>query len=98
MDEKTIETYNQMAKEYDSETADFWERFPRTFFDKFARLVHGKVLDVGSGTGRDGALLEQKGLEVTCLDASEAMVKLCNEKGLEAVLGDFTSLPFNNLA
>lgn len=96
MDEKTIQTYNQMAKEYDDETIDFWERFPRTFFDKFAELVQGKVLDVGSGPGRDGLLLKEKGLEVFCLDASEAMIELCKERGLESVLGDFTSMPFED--
>ncbi len=96
MDEKTIQTYNQMAKEYDDETIDFWERFPRTFFDKFAESTKGTVLDVGSGPGRDGLLLKEKGLEVVCLDASESMIKLCREKGLESVLGDFTTMPFEN--
>lgn len=96
MDQKTIQTYNQMAKEYDDETIDFWERFPRTFFDKFAELVQGKILDVGSGPGRDGLLLKEKGLEVICLDASEAMIKLCEEKELESVVGDFVSMPFEN--
>lgn len=96
MDQKTIQTYNQMVKEYDDETVDFWQRFPRTFFDKFAELVQGKILDVGSGPGRDGLLLKEKGLEVICLDASEAMIKLCEEKGLQSVVGDFLSMPFEN--
>ncbi|MFA6338752.1 MAG: class I SAM-dependent methyltransferase [Candidatus Paceibacterota bacterium] len=96
MDAKTIKTYNQTAKEYDDETIDFWDRFPKIFFDKFAELVKGKVLDVGSGPGRDGLILKQKGLEVVCLDASEVMVKFCEEKGLKAVLGDFNDLPFEN--
>ncbi|MBI4138422.1 MAG: class I SAM-dependent methyltransferase [Candidatus Wildermuthbacteria bacterium] len=96
MDEKTIQTYNQMAKEYDDETIDFWQKFPRTFFDKFAALVKGKVLDVGSGPGRDGLLLQERGLEVICLDASEAMVNLCKEKGLQSVVGDFISMPFED--
>jgi len=95
MDQKTIQTYNQMAKEYDDETIDFWQRFPRTFFDKFAELVQGKILDVGSGPGRAGLLLKEKGLEVICLDASEAMVKLCEEKGLQSMVGDFISMPFD---
>jgi len=85
-----------MAKEYDDETIDFWQRFPRTFLDKFAELVQGKVLDVGSGPGRDGLLLKEKGLEVICLDASEAMIKLCKEKRLESMLGDFTAMPFED--
>ena len=96
MDQKTIQTYNQLAKEYDEETIEFWESFPRTFFDQFAKRVHGKIVDIGSGPGRDGLLLTEKGLEVVCLDASEAMVKLSAEKGLPSVVGDFISMPFED--
>lgn len=96
MDRITIDTYNQFAQKYDDETIDFWQRFPRTFFDKFSELVQGKVLDIGSGPGRDGLLLKEKGLEVICLDASEAMIKLCKKKGLESILGDFTAIPFGD--
>lgn len=85
-----------MAKEYDDETIDFWQKFPRTFFDKFTELVQGKILDVGSGPGRDGLLLKEKGFAVTCLDASKVMVELCEEKGLQSVVGDFISMPFND--
>ena len=95
MDQKTIQTYNKMAREYDEETVDFWDRFPRTFFDKFINSVKGKILDVGSGPGRDGVILKEKGLEVVCLDASEDMVKLSKERGLESVVGDFMQLPFS---
>jgi ubiquinone/menaquinone biosynthesis C-methylase UbiE len=97
MDQKTIDTYNSMALEYDEETIDFWERFPRTFLDKFIALnPGGKVLDIGAGPGRDGLLLQQGGLDVICLDASEAMVKLSIERGLESVLGDFLDMPFTD--
>ncbi len=95
MDQKTIDTYNQLAKEYDEETVDFWERFPRTFFDKFVSLAKGKVLDVGSGPGRDGLILKESGLDVVCLDASSEMVKLSSARGLNSVLGDFMKLPFS---
>lgn len=94
MDPKTIQTYNQMAKEYDDETVDFWERFPRTFFERFAKLAGRKVIDIGSGPGRDGLLLKSMGIDITCLDASEAMVKLCQERGLRGIVGDLTALPF----
>lgn len=96
MDQKTIDTYNKMAKEYDDETIDFWDRFPRTFINKFAELTKGKVIDIGSGPGRDGLLLKEQGLEVICLDASQAMINLCEQKGLESVLGDFMAMPFDN--
>lgn len=87
-----------MAEEYDLETTDFWQKFPRTFLDKFIEIIStgGKVLDIGSGPGRDGSLLKEAGLKVTCIDASEAMVKLSSEKGLDSICGDFMNLPFPN--
>lgn len=94
MDQQTIRTYNEMAGEYDDETKDFWERFPRTIIDKFSELAHGKILDVGAGPGRDGLILQARGFEVICLDASEEMVKLSSQKGLSSVVGDFLALPF----
>ncbi len=98
MDEKTIQTYNDFAKEYDTETADFWEQFPKTFFDKFLELKREmKVLNVGSGPGRDGLILKDAGADVICLDASEVMIKFSTERGLNSVIGDFNSLPFQNV-
>ncbi|MCI5108602.1 MAG: class I SAM-dependent methyltransferase [Candidatus Pacebacteria bacterium] len=96
MDQRTIDTYNQKAKEYDYETLGFWEEFPRSFIDRFVSLTKGKVLNIGSGPGRDGLLLKERGLDVTCLDASEAMVKICKDKGFNAVLGDFLEVPFKD--
>jgi ubiquinone/menaquinone biosynthesis C-methylase UbiE len=94
MDTVTIDTYNRTALEYDTETASFWDVFPRTIIDTFADMAHGRVLDVGSGPGRDGIILQKKGLEVECLDASEAMVALSTARGLQSVVGDFCALPF----
>lgn len=94
MDKQTIDIYNLLAKEYDEETVDFWNRFPRTFIDTFAERVQGTVLNVGSGPGRDGLLLQEKGLDVTCLDASEAMVELSTARGLKSVVADFSAIPF----
>lgn len=96
MDQLTIDTYNALAKAYDDETIDFWERFPRTFLDAFIERSGSSVLDVGSGPGRDGLLLQRAGKLVTCLDASEAMVRICSERGLTSVLADFNAIPFEN--
>jgi ubiquinone/menaquinone biosynthesis C-methylase UbiE len=96
MDIKTINTYNKMAKEYDEETVDFWSRFPRSILDTFVNLVSGKILDIGSGPGRDGLLLKNSGLDVICLDASTEMVKIAKERGLVSIEGDFINLPFEN--
>ena len=96
MDKVTIGTYNRTALAYDAETAGFWDLFPRSIIDTFASMVYGRVLDVGSGPGRDGILLREKGLEVTCLDASEAMVDLSTSRGLDSIQGDFCTLPFSS--
>lgn len=94
MDTKTIDTYNKLAREYDDETLGFWDSFPRTFIDHFVAEVRGRVLDVGSGPGRDGLLLKNAGLDVVCLDASSSMVELSTGRGLVSVIGDFLELPF----
>lgn len=97
MDKQTIDTYNALAQEYDDETIDFWETFPRTFIDAFANpIARGSVLNVGSGPGRDGLLLKERGLNVVCLDASASMVELSASRGLESMVGDFNALPFSD--
>lgn len=94
MEKRTIDTYNLMAQEYNDETTDFWERFPASIIKTFRDNVSGRILDIGSGPGRDGVILRDSGLEVICLDASEAMVKLTKQKGLQSVLADFNNIPF----
>ena len=94
MDSRTIDTYNKMAHEYDEETVVFWETFPRDFFDAFASLTKGPVLDIGSGPARDALILKERGLDVTCFDASEAMIEISRAQGFHSVLGDVMHLPF----
>lgn len=96
MNLQTIATYNALAKEYDDETVDFWSRFPGEFIDEFADRISGRVLNVGSGPGRDSVLLRSRGIDVTCLDASEAMIAMTESQGFRSVLGDFESLPFSS--
>ncbi len=97
MDAQTIDTYNKMAVEYDLETADFWQRFPVTIMHEFInRVKNKKVLDVGSGPGRDGLILKNAGCDITCIDASQAMVDMCKQRGLEAQIADFMQLPFDD--
>ena len=97
MDKTTVDTYDQLATAYDQETTNFWNRFPRGVIDTFIESIrYKKVLDVGSGPGRDGLIIAQRGLDVTCLDASAVMVDLCKKNGLKSVLGDFNQLPFDD--
>lgn len=95
IDKLTAETYNRLARAYDAETIGFWEEFPPTTFEAFMASAPGnRVLDIGSGPGRDGLILKEVGFEVTCLDASIAMTEMCRQRGLNALVGDFGQLPF----
>jgi ubiquinone/menaquinone biosynthesis C-methylase UbiE len=94
MDKVTIDTYDKMAEEYDEETSTFWKRFPVNFIEQFVKdLKQGKVLDAGSGPGRDGLILKSHGLNVLCMDASQKMVDICISKGLDSIKGDLLDLP-----
>ncbi len=44
------------------------------------RLV--TLLEVGAGVGRDGRFFADQGRDVTCIDLSPEMVRLCREKDL----------------
>ncbi|GHO91213.1 hypothetical protein KSF_012610 [Reticulibacter mediterranei] len=53
-----------------------------------------RLLEVGSGPGRDGKFFQDHGLEVICTDLSPEMVRLCKQKGLTAYEMDFLNLDF----
>lgn len=91
----TINTYDQYADVYDQEVIEFWKRFPQGFLEQFAQNIPGKrVLDVGSGSGRDAVLLKEQGLDVVCLDASKSMIEMTAALGFESHLADFSQLDF----
>lgn len=57
------------------------------------RLI--RLLEVGAGTGRDSRFFADANCEVTCIDISPAMVQLCRDKGLEALIMDVADLSFS---
>jgi len=56
----------------------------------FAGLLENgaRVLEIGSGSGRDAALLEQRGLTVRRTDITHAFIRLLREAGHEATVLD----------
>ncbi len=67
---------------------DWWER------EILSRVSRGPVLDLGSGAGRAGLYFQQRGLHVTCVDASPGAVEVCRRRGLADVrLGDVSDPP-----
>ena len=64
----------------------------------FLTLLQSKnkrsLLEVGAGTGRDSKFFQDTGMDVTCIDMSPEMIKLCQQKGLSAQVMDMTNLDF----
>lgn len=94
---ETIESYDRYHQVYDAETTEFWDKFPKKIIKEFINKLQGKkVLDLGSGPGRDAKLLRDNNIEVLCFDASEQMIKRTKELGFESILGDMNKLDFSD--
>lgn len=96
MQDQTITAYDTYATVYDNEVVRFWQEFPRTFINHFVQALPGKrILDLGSGSGRDAMLLREQGLEVACVDASQTMANMTRKLGFETYVATFSQLPFD---
>lgn len=92
---ETKRTYDKYAEEYAGRKQSYTEKYLLSGIALFAARLPGKrVLDLGSGPGRDAVYLKKQGLQPVCVDISPTQVKLCKEKGLEAHEMDFEHLTF----
>jgi SAM-dependent methyltransferase len=83
--DETIAAYEADAAAYAAGTAALPESVARDL-DEFAGLVRpgGRVLEIGSGPGRDARELERRGLVVGRTDITPAFVELMRAEGFEA--------------
>lgn len=74
--------------------------FDREFLDRFAASLAGRghVVELGAGPGHVAAYLAERGVEVSALDLSPAMVDEAKRlfPSLQAVVGDMLDLPYAN--
>lgn len=92
---KTIETYDKYAQAYDQNIIEFWDNFPKEFIKTFAGSLAGKrVLNLGSGSGRDALLLRAHDIEVVCVDAAKAMIEQTRKLGFESHHTSFAKMSF----
>lgn len=72
--------------------------FRNDYRQRFARLLVDRgideLVDLGAGTGHEGQWFLSQGFQVKALDLSPAHVELCLAKGLDAIVGDFSALPW----
>ena len=65
-----------------------FRKYPKMpFLEKEAlRLVKGKVLDVGAGSGAHSLYLQNNGFDITSIDVSELSCEIMKEQGLKNVI------------
>ncbi|MBB4930581.1 SAM-dependent methyltransferase [Lipingzhangella halophila] len=87
--QETIAAYEAAAVDYATETAQLPDSI-RTTCARFARLLagSGRVLEIGSGGGRDARALEEYGLSVRRTDITPGFVEVLRGQGFEADLLD----------
>jgi SAM-dependent methyltransferase len=83
----TVRSYDAAAAEYAAEAAAM-PAWVATEIDAFVTGLgdSGRVLEIGSGGGRDALELEKRGISVRRTDISKGFVDLLREKGFEADL------------
>ncbi len=84
--DKTLQAYEEAAAEYASNTFDKVEGSLKIWLDESASRIgkDARILELGSGAGRDALYLLSRGYEVECSDGAAAMVDLLRERGLSA--------------
>lgn len=87
--QETIAAYDAAAADYAAETAQLPDSL-RTTCARYARLLggSGRVLEIGSGGGRDARALEEYGLSVRRTDITPGFVEVLRGQGYEADLLD----------
>ncbi len=87
------DSYNKHAHIREKNDMQEWKIRPRNLFLELMKN-EGKtvLLDLGAGTGRDSCFFKGHNMNVTAVDLSGEMVKLCREKSIEAYELDFYNL------
>lgn len=87
------QSYNKYAEIREKNELQPWKVLERDkFFQLLAKEGRTSLLDIGAGTGKDSRFFIEKGFNVTAVDLSDEMVKLCHGKGVQAYEMDFYNL------
>lgn len=93
--EVTKETYNKVAKRYDSADYKVMEDVLRKFINYLGENGRKKlILDAGCGTGRDVKYFLDRGLDIIGIDFSESIIE---EAKRRVSNGDFKLMDMRNL-
>ncbi len=88
-------SYDNKAWEREAGSLQDWKKEERNSFLALLRQEQRRsLLEIGAGTGRDAKFFLEQGLQVVCSDLSTEMVRLCQQKGLAALVMDCARLGF----
>lgn len=92
----TKTAYDKYASIFDTKFEEHFQKRVHKKADNFIKNLQGsKILDVGCGSGNHALYFKNQGLDVTCVDISEAMIDICKKKGLKALVADVEDLDLN---
>jgi ubiquinone/menaquinone biosynthesis C-methylase UbiE len=90
-----IESYNKHAQERELNTLEDWKIDKRAdFLSLLKQEEKHSLLEIGAGAGKDSLFFQDNDMDVTCIDLSPEMVKLCKQKGLSVQVMDMADLKF----
>jgi SAM-dependent methyltransferase len=91
--------YDRAVDQRDQHDPEPWKQAYRQAFLALVQAEQGRtLLEIGAGTGRDSLFFQEHGLDVTCIDLSPAMVERCQQRGLQAQVGDIRAQGFEPAA
>lgn len=92
--EQNISVYNQFADGFDIYFQNSFNTIVKPRAKRFAKILspQAKILDLGSGPGNHAKFFKDQGFEITCLDLSEEMLRLCRKKRLPTIKMDLENL------
>ena len=83
--------YNHVAKDFDRSRIRVWPCVS-SFLSKFNS--ESKLIDIGCGNGKN--IITSPNLKFKGIDFSDELVKICQNKGLDVIEANMTSIPFDN--
>lgn len=85
--------YNTEAEIRDGNLKESWKKKEReNFYEYIKNENKSSLLEIGAGAGYDSCFFMDSGLDVTAVDLSSEMVKICREKSINAYELDFYNL------
>lgn len=81
---RTLQSYQNKTQEYVDGTPGI-DSVIKKWLDASLKLIpkEGKILEVGSGFGRDAEYIREKGFDIECSDAVPNFVELLQKKGFK---------------